>query len=284
MQEKPLKTPWLYAAAIILAALCLFFVYQTSYLHTHPAGDTYDQENIPGRALMEDISLSSFSKGNKVISIRIGTVHITGKKRGFLRFGFWKVLRCNDVTVDVYPPASERVLSGEDIIQIVLNNNELSEQKPSNQDSQPPLARRLQNIAGQNLASMKGLELHNITLNIHDKHGTALLIRGGRGEIAFNSTVMTFSQNVNIQTQEPPRTMMADVVKWDLSRGVLDVPSGSAFILNGRHIRGKGIKTDLRLNVLGKNTAFSCIPTNSRWKPHEKKPSGICAAEGRSAA
>ncbi len=273
MKQKPAKIPWLYVAVIMPVILSLFFLCRTAIFNMHSTGSLYDQENIPGRAIMQGINFSSFSKGKRVMSIHIGTMRITGKKSGFLRLGFWQILRCDNVTVDLYPPASERVLAGEDIIRLVLNNNEPYINKKSDQTDQPPLACRLQHISGGNLASVKGLELHNIILNLHNERGTAFLLRSGCSEIASNSSMITFCENVLIQTGEAQRTLRAEVVKWNLSKGILAVPPGRAWMLNGHQMQNTGIKTDLKLNVLGRNMAFSLGVTHHSSKPHEKSVS-----------
>ncbi len=243
----------LHAAWIAKAAILLFIIISICLLLPELFKESPPKlpSKFRDKLLIEGINLTSFDSDARIASIHIDAVQLTGKKNGFLRLNFIKVLRCDNVTISIYPPASERILAGENFAQAISSNSTYSEGTQRGMETHPlstSLIKRIETLSGRQGLTVKGLEFHNFTLKISGNQGTELVLKGNFGEITSGGKKLVLAGKVLAVCSN--RTLHAEKAIWDMTRGILDIPGNYTLETNGHARRGTGLTTDLKLNVI----------------------------------
>ncbi len=209
------------------------------------------QKKYPDKLLLEGINFTSFSSEGRIASIHIDSVQLTGKKNGFLRLNFIKILRCDNITISIYPPASERMLAGEDFVQAISSNSTESGGNNTVRETRPiskSLIKSIETLSGRQSLSVQGLEFHNFTLKVFHNQGSEFVLKGNFGEITSGGKKLILNGKVLAICNN--RTLHAEKAIWDMARGILEIPGRYTLEANGNVRHGTGLTTDLKLNVV----------------------------------
>ena len=225
-----------------MSALCLGGVLLTQ--HTPP-----DEDYSFGHFIASRVDLDAYRHGKLVANLHLDTIRLTGKKKGFIRLGFWKVLRMDDVTLDVYPPLSQKILAGKSIFEMLQQHD--AESSAAENGNPALFLKMLDNRSSQPIPPARGVELHQVTWRLHGDKGDTFELSCGFAEFDFNRKNFIFTDKVKIVYGRNERMVKADRIEWDMERGILQIPDSYTFYSEGKSGGGKGLRTDLYLSRLG---------------------------------
>jgi len=224
----------------------------------------------------EGIAAEECTAGGKRASVQIETVRITGKKKGFLRLGFCKVLSCEGMIIDIYPPVTGRILRGEFLSPPLSGKNGTpgTVLSPVDQRQQVGVADRTsgetdtgrsaaddgdwQDFLGWKLAlscgispfTVKGLEMKNsIVLRLHDQGRIILSLQSMRADFDPQRKSIVFEDAVRVVSPDG-RMLETNRLEWLMEKGVLQTRQFYTFINDGRQQQGTRFGTDLYLRPL----------------------------------
>ena len=193
-----------------------------------------------------NINLNSYRHDKLAVNLHLDTIRLTGKKKGFIRLGFWKVLRMDDVTLDIYPPLSQRILQGDNPFEMLRHDATGTSVKGNGRS--PSLPAMLDSVSGNSVTHAKGVEMHHITWRLHGDKAIKFKLTCGFAELNFKQNNFIFTDNVKIiSAGSSKRTVQADRIEWDMERGILKIPGSYTCSVNGKPGGGKGLRTDLYL-------------------------------------
>ncbi len=243
-----LHVVWIVSASILLFLIITIY-FLLPELYKNPSRKSPGK--LPGKLLIEGINLTSFNSDARIASIHIDSVQLTGKKNGFLRLNFIKVLQCNNITISVYPPASGRILAGENFAHAISSNSKESGGNNTVRETPPiskSLIKSIETLSGRQGLSVQGLEFHNFTLKVFHNQGTEFVLKGNFGETTSSGKKLILNGKVVAICYN--RTLHAEKAIWDMSRGILEIPGRYTLEVNGNVRHGTGLTTDLKLNVI----------------------------------
>jgi hypothetical protein len=226
--------------------------------------------------LAEGVAVEECIAGQKRASVQIGTIRLAGKKKGFLRLGFFKVISCEGMIIDIYPPVTERILRGEIFPLALAGENgtpvtflspaehqrqtEVTERRarvtqiqrstPADHDLQDLLCRKLALSFGISPLTVKGLELkNNILLRLHDHDRIILSLQSMHADFDPRRKSIVFEDAVHVASHDG-KTLETGRLEWLLKKGVLQTRHSYTFINDGRQQQGTSFVTDLHLRPL----------------------------------
>ncbi len=234
----------------ICVLLLLVAIPFTPLLSVNDPDSASHEAEESGTTLIKGIRFTSFKQGNRIAVISIDYLGLTGKKNGFIRLGAWKVLRCDHVNIDIFPPEADKILAGSDIIEMLKETEPRGNPNDdqASKGNRHPVAKRINTLTGRKLLHVKGIEFHHITIGLHASDGSDVEISGDFGEMALNSRNLAITGNVSITNSASRQTLYTELARWNLSCGIITVPRGFSLNSEGESVSGIGIKTDLRLN------------------------------------
>jgi len=223
---------------VVLVSVAAFFM-----TTSHIANDEVRKNLLP-----QGIRLSHFSKNLLVVTLQIEKIQFTGKKKGFLRLGFWKIMRFDDFILDVYPPVSGTILDGENLLKLLTPYRE--DVRGQEHNDSTGLVVEIAEILGLSSRLVKGLEMHHILWRIHENNLVAFKISSQFADYDFNHKSIIFKGRVKVEAGKVNRILETTALEWKLERGILEIPCAYNLRVNEQHERGPCLKTDLFLNKL----------------------------------
>ncbi len=211
-----------------------------------------DQDHEPsGNYYAQGIKFSRFQGGRLMVSLQLEKIQLTGKKKGFLRLGFWKVMRFDDVVVDVYPPASGTILDRKNVLKVLMPAGEDAEPEGYDHVSGSGSIKELTGmLLGEPSRSVKGLEMHDVLWRMHENNLVAFKLTSRLADFDFKHKSIIFKGSVEVQAGRGQRLLETSTLVWNLERGVFKIPCAYKLTINGQRRRGTHLKTDLSLNKL----------------------------------
>jgi hypothetical protein len=214
--------------------------------------------------LAEGVVVEESIGGRIALSVQIKTVRLASKQKGFLRLGFCKVLSCEGMTIDVYPPVTGRILRRELSYPLAgggagttLSPVEHGKQSAAVGRAAPDdryggnfLSRKLALSCGVSPRTVKGLEMKNsILLRLHDQGQVILSLQSKRADFDSRRKSIVFEDAVRVVSQDG-KMLETGRLEWFMKKGVLQTRHPYTFINDGQQKQGTCFTADLSLRPL----------------------------------
>jgi hypothetical protein len=195
--------------------------------------------------LAEGVVVEESIGGRIALSVQIKTVRLASKQKGFLRLGFCKVLSCEGMTIDVYPPVTGRILRRELSYPLARGGA-----APDDRYGGNFLSRKLALSCGVSPRTVKGLEMKNsILLRLHDQGQVILSLQSKRADFDSRRKSIVFEDAVRVVSQDG-KMLETGRLEWFMKKGVLQTRHPYTFINDGQQKQGTCFTADLSLRPL----------------------------------
>lgn len=231
------KRIWLIGLVPILALLGYTFF----QLHRHapsPTADRADALPLQGGMLAKGLRIEEHIEGQKAFSMEIDRLRIVGKKAAFLRLGFWRVAKLENVRISLYerdmqagaPESASRRMgvatrSAPGPADLFFKDNRLRHMMPK---------------------GVKGIEMHNVAISIFGGGKAVSVMSSDGAEVDARAKAIIFKGRVKIASQqgavlEAPEMIWSAVTNTLRTKGLFKLKASE------RTVRGEGLETDFRL-------------------------------------
>jgi len=237
--NKPILRYLLCISVVVLLCMVGFFIRSLP---------TTQKQEVSGNFIAQGIKISSFKGDRLLINLQLGKIQLTSKKSGFLRLGFWKVMRFDAVIMDMYPPVSDMLFTRENILQSLMLGRKDS--RANERDGLASSAENIADILQLSSRSVKGFEMHDILWRIHENNMVIFELNSRFADFNFKHKSMIFKGSVKVETGGEGRILDTSTLEWNLERGILKIPCAYKLTVNGQRRYGSRLKTDLYLKKL----------------------------------
>ncbi|MCD6347128.1 MAG: hypothetical protein J7L96_06895 [Bacteroidales bacterium] len=226
-------------SVVVLFCVVGFFIRSLPTIHN---------QEVSGNFIAQGIKISSFRDDRLLINLQLGKIQLTGKKSGFLRLGFWKVMRFDAVIMDMYPPVSGMLLARENILPSLMPGRK--ESRVNEYAGLAHSADQITDILRLSSRSVKGFEMHDILWRIHENNMVIFELNSRFADFDFKHKSMIFKGSVKVEAGLDERILETSTLEWNLERGILKIPCAYRLTVDGQRRYGSHLKTDLHLKKL----------------------------------
>jgi len=190
----------------------------------------------PEGCIARGLRIDEHFEGRRLFSLKADRLKVSGKKAGFLRLGFWKVAKFENLSIDFYskPCGTEiqdsngRVIDGaefSDLGDFFMRNDKLKRMMPK---------------------GVKGVEISNISINQYREGRIVSSLRSDQAKVDFRGKELVFKGNVKMACGNG-KTLQCGKMSWLAE--AKKFKTSEPYVLKTRHqtLRGKGLQTDYRL-------------------------------------
>lgn len=213
------------------------------------------QDHFPPnqKLIARNIQVEQCVSGHEQLVLKVGAVRLTGKKKGFLRLNFWKVLTCEKVEVDVYPPATRTIL-GEETIEKALPAMTVRSQTaavhPGGEEGQTAMLTGLFPVLSVSPRTVKEVEfVKRVSLRLHGEGGTVFSLASGKAIYEERQGCFWFLDTVRV-TGADGRHLDTERLKWSFGERTLFAPHAYVLREKEHEMQGTGLTVDMQLRPL----------------------------------
>ncbi|MBF0449775.1 MAG: hypothetical protein HQK75_03660 [Candidatus Magnetomorum sp.] len=236
----------LFKSTLIYLSLCMitFILINAYYSSTRQQNHVFIQsvDKNAGNEI-KGIKLTHHLKEKKLFSIQAETASIKKKKIGFFRIGGLKQLELKNMVIDYYVPFIDQARSDEKQHPPEIQHS--SEKAPQDLISCFSYTTRSLPIFND---SLSGFVADHATLRYHHLDGSLTIINAPCMEIDTDKKNLIFRVNASVHYQK--KFLLCKHLNFDLQHSFLISRDRYTFINNGKMAKGKGIRTNLRLDRL----------------------------------
>lgn len=205
------------------------------------------------RLIARNIRVDQCVSGHEQLVFQVGAVRLAGKKKGFLRLNFWKVLSCEKIEVDVYPPATRSIMGEETIDEALPQMTVLSRTvaaPPGGEGPQTTMLSGLLPLLSVSPRTVKEVEFgKRVSLRLHGEGGTVFSLESGKAAYEERQGCFWFFDSVRVAGGDG-RHLETERLKWSFGERTLFAPR--AYVLRGKEqeVQGTGLTVDMNLRPL----------------------------------
>lgn len=200
--------------------------------------------SFPENCVAQGLRLDEELEGKRVFSLKVDTIRILGKKAGFLRLGFWKVARLENVCLDFYQQADgnreQKTPAG-----LPATNGRYGHGFPDLFD----LFAGDDGLKLPRLDGVKGIEMSNIKLRIHRAGKIILALSSDKAEINPHAKELIFQGNVRIASGKS-RLLETGEIRWLRDEKKFRTTDRYRVKTQGGIMEGKGLEADYLLEKI----------------------------------
>lgn len=243
------KRIWFIGLVPILALLgYTFFQY-----HRHVASRTADRADalpLEGGVLAKGLRIEEHLEGQKAFSIEIDNLRIVGKKAAFLRLGFWRVARLENVRISLY----ERHIYPEGPGHATMDTGAVALESAFQRTADPArsapgladLFFRDNRLRRMMPRGVKGIEMHNVAISVFGGGKAVSVLSSDEAQLDARGKAIIFKGRVKMASQQGAVLESPEMI-WSADTNTLRTKGFFKLKASERTVLGEDLETDFRL-------------------------------------